>query len=88
MAATLERADREGAFTLCDRATFVARRDGLALAILYQGDDALDNEYSVLEREDTTLSTFLRSEAGRRLIGEHGVREHGEALFSPSPETP
>ena len=84
MAATLERASAEHAFTLADRATFVTHRARLALAVLYQDDAALANEYSVLEKGDRSLSTFLTSEPARRQVGAHGVKEHGEALFTPA----
>ena len=93
MGATLERASTERAFTLTDRSTYLARRKALDLAILFQGDPALRNDYSVLEpvsraanREGAhALELFLRSPEGRSLIGGFGVAEVGEPLFTPEP---
>ena len=69
-------------------ATFVAKRKKLALAIVFQGDDELINEYSLLEPKDgakaRALVDFLRSDDGRALIGAFGVLEHGEPLFTPT----
>jgi tungstate transport system substrate-binding protein len=85
MAATLARTDEEDGFTLTDRATFVAKRKSLDLAIVYQDDPALENPYYVLEKEDASLSRYLTSEEARARIGAFGVAEHGESLFTPSP---
>lgn len=92
MGATLATAAREQAFTLSDRATFIARRGDLDLAIVFQGDARLDNVYSVLEPGPGSgadaagaraLAGFLRSETGRSLIGSFGVQPYGEPLFMP-----
>jgi tungstate transport system substrate-binding protein len=85
MAATLARTAQLGGFTLSDKATFLARKKSLDLVILYQDDDALANEYAVMERDDASWSTFLGSEDARAIVGAHGVREHAEPLFTPSP---
>src|SRR5688572_14870405 len=47
MGATLNVADQKDAYTLSDRATFLALRDRLALAVLSEGDAALRNVYHV-----------------------------------------
>jgi tungstate transport system substrate-binding protein len=94
MGATLDRAAKEGAFTFSDRGTFLARRNTLDLVIVFQGDPALENRYSVLEpapaasvnaKGAQALGSFLRSDAGRRVIGTYGIDRYGEALFSPAP---
>lgn len=88
----LELAARHHAFTLSDRATFLARRRDLDLAVLFQGGADLDNVYAVLEPApapgvDTegarAFVEFLRSPAGRGLIGSFGVENLGEPLFTP-----
>lgn len=49
MGAVLTLADESQAYTLSDRATYLARRqEGLSLAILLEGDPALLNPYSVI----------------------------------------
>jgi tungstate transport system substrate-binding protein len=92
MAQALELADREHAFTLSDRATFLARRGDLGLAILFQSDAELDNTYAVLEPAPRpgvdpdgarAFVEFLRSDTGRSLIGSFGVDTFGEPLFAP-----
>ena len=92
MGATLERASSDGAFALTDRGTFVARRKDLDLVIVFQGDPALQNHYSVLEPAPSrsanadgarAFASFVRSEAGRALIGSFGIDRYGEALFTP-----
>ncbi|WAS94913.1 substrate-binding domain-containing protein [Nannocystis punicea] len=92
MAEALGLAAREHAFTLSDRATFLTRRGDLGLAILFQGGSDLDNVYAVLEPAPQTaadaegaraFAEFLRSPAGRRLVGSYGVETVGEPLFTP-----
>jgi tungstate transport system substrate-binding protein len=88
MGRTLEIASDEDGYTLSDRATFVSLRKDLDLAIVFQDDPALDNRYAVLElakpAEGTrSLAEFLRSEAGRAIIGSFGIADHGEPLFTP-----
>lgn len=95
MGQTLLRASEEKAFSLTDRATFISLRDELDLAILFQGDPELRNVYAVVEPAEGTsgadaeaaraFATFLRSEKGRSLIGQFGVDESGESLFTPEP---
>jgi tungstate transport system substrate-binding protein len=92
MGETLERASDEGAFTLCDRSTFLAKQKDVKLAIVFQGDDALRNTYSVIEPKSGTqanadgaraLAEFLLSPEGRAIIGAYGVKASGEPLFTP-----
>ncbi|HZO14044.1 MAG TPA: substrate-binding domain-containing protein [Polyangiaceae bacterium] len=93
MAATLERADKESAFALSDRGTFLARRDDLDLVIVFQGDAALENIYAVLEPKPRDgidekgaelFAAFLRSPRAREIIGSFGVEKVGEPLFTPT----
>ncbi|MDI3287036.1 substrate-binding domain-containing protein [Polyangium sp. 15x6] len=92
MGETLERASDEGAFTLSDRATFVAKQKDLELSIVFQGDAALRNTYSVIEPKAgaganaegaRAFAEFLLSPEGRALIGAFGVKASGEPLFTP-----
>lgn len=91
MGATLARASDEGAFALCDRATYLARQKDLKLAIVFQGDAALRNTYAVIEPKGGAgnvagareLTTYLLSPEGRALIGTFGIEPLGEPLFTP-----
>jgi tungstate transport system substrate-binding protein len=93
MGETLAKASTEKAFTLTDRSTFLAKRKGLSLVILFQGDDELRNFYAVLEPKQgqsgvdadgaKALTDFLRSPEGRAAIGGFGVAAYGEPLFTP-----
>jgi tungstate transport system substrate-binding protein len=92
MGATLARASAEGAFTLADRSTFVAKQKELKLAIVFQGDEALRNTYVVVEPKPGAaangqgahaLAEFLLSPEGRAAIGAFGVKTSGEPLFTP-----
>lgn len=87
MKETLERASKDQAFALTDRATFLANRKDLELAIVFQGDDELANTYSVLELAPhegaRAFAEFVRSKEGRAVIGAYGVETFGEPLFTP-----
>jgi tungstate transport system substrate-binding protein len=92
MGETLSRASDEGAFTLSDRATFLAKQKGLKLAIVFQGDPALRNTYAVIEPKAgaavnaegaRAFADFLLSPEGRGIVGAFGVKERGEPLFTP-----
>src|SRR5262249_5599386 len=48
MGQVLRMADQKRAYTLSDRATFLAQRQGIDLDILFQGDPVLVNRYSVI----------------------------------------
>jgi tungstate transport system substrate-binding protein len=92
MGETLERASDEGAFTLCDRSTFLAKQKDLKLAIVFQGDESMRNTYAVIEPKGgaqvnaegaRALADFLLSPEGRAIIGAFGVKASGEPLFTP-----
>lgn len=96
MGAVLNMSAELGAYTLSDRATYVARQaDGLALDILYEGDRALFNPYGVLPVSpekfpwvnaagaDTFIEWLLSVET-QTLIGEYMVND--QVLFTPNSE--
>jgi tungstate transport system substrate-binding protein len=92
MGAALERASEEGAFTLADRSTFLAKQKDLKLAIVFLGDEGLRNTYAVIEPGPSApvnatgaraLAEFVTSPEGRALIGAFGVQDRGEPLFTP-----
>jgi tungstate transport system substrate-binding protein len=93
MEATLRVANENGGYCLTDRATYLSHRKELDLAILFEGDKALLNQYSVIAvspkkfphvnyRLAQAFVSFLTSENGQRLIGEFGQEKFGQRLFT------
>ncbi len=94
MGATLTIASEKGAYTLTDRATFLANQSNLQLVILYEGDNALLNIYHVIVvNHDKWPSTnlggaiafanYTTSLEGQDIIGSYGVEKYGQQLFIP-----
>jgi len=94
MGATLTIASEKGAYTLTDRATFLANQDNLDLAILLEGDPSLLNVYHVITVNPdkwtavnadgaTAFADYLTSVEGQKLIGNFGVEKYGQPLFIP-----
>ncbi len=94
MGATLGIADDRRAYTLTDRATYLALSRRLALTTLVEGDRALFNVYSVMEvnpangpRVSATggkaFADFMVAPATQALIRAFGVEKFGRALFVP-----
>jgi tungstate transport system substrate-binding protein len=95
MGAVLTMSDEQGAYTLSDRATYLARTlEGTGLEILVEGDPILYNPYGVIavnpeknpEIQADLANEFidwLISEATQEKIGQFGVEEFGSPLFVP-----
>src|SRR2546422_931204 len=94
MAATLQMADQKRAYTITDRATYLAWRDKIQLVPEVEGDSLLYNVYHVMEvnpnnapRVNTAgakaLADFLVAPATQALIGEFGKSRFGQSLFVP-----
>lgn len=94
MGAVLRMADQKRSYTLADRATFLALRSTLDLAVLCQGDPEAVNLYSVIvvspdrhphvKRESAQrFADFLRSAEARDLIARFGMEKYGQPLFMP-----
>jgi len=94
MGATLQIAGQRQAYTLSDRATYLAQQDTLDLAILLEGDPALLNVYHAIvvnpERYPNVnvagaraFTAFLVRDDVQRIIGAFGVEDYGEPLFFP-----
>jgi tungstate transport system substrate-binding protein len=95
MGATLRIASEKEAYTLTDRATFLAQSDTLDLEILVEGDAALLNIYHVMsvnperwpavnDAGASSWSEFLTSEETQIVIGRFGTEEFGQPLFFPA----
>ncbi|MFR9806164.1 substrate-binding domain-containing protein [Pseudonocardia sp. RS010] len=94
MGATLRVAGEKAAYTLSDRATYLAQRDTLSLEVLGEGDPGLLNVYHVIEmtrragdrvRPDgaTAFADWIVSPAAQEAIGRFGRAEFGQPLFTP-----
>jgi len=99
MGAVLTMADEQQAYTLSDRATYLARTlEGTELVILVEGDPVLFNPYGVIavdpdkgpqikaELADVFID-WLISVPTQEKIGEFGVEEFGSPLFTPDSAT-
>lgn len=98
MGAVLTMADEQQAYTLCDRATYLARTlEGTDLVILVEGDPILFNPYGVIavnpeknpeinaELADQFID-WLISVPTQEKIAEFGTEEFGMPLFTPDSE--
>ena len=94
MGATLGIADDRNAYTITDRATFLAFQKRVRLPILVEGDRPLLNIYSVLEvnpangpRVNTAggkaFADFMVAAETQRVIKTFGVEKFGQPLFVP-----
>lgn len=94
MGATLKIASEKKAYTLTDRATFLANQKTLSLQILVEGDKVLLNVYHVISVNPAkwpkvntagakAFADYITSAEGQDLIGKFGVDKFGQALFTP-----
>jgi len=94
MGATLGIANDRGAYTITDRATYLAFRKRMALVVLLEGDKPLLNIYSVMEvnpangpRINTaggkSFADFMVAPETQAVIKSFGVEKYGQALFVP-----
>ena len=94
MGQVLRMAGEKRAYTLSDRATYLAQRKGTDLDILLEGDPLLLNRYSVIvvspdkhphvrEQAARQFADFLLSDEAQKVIADFGKKEFGEPLFFP-----
>src|SRR6266516_6360482 len=99
MAATQQMADQKRAYTLTDRATYLAGRDKPQVVPMVEGDSLLFNVYHVMEvnpqnapRVNTAggraLADFFVSAQAQALIGAFGRSRFGQSLFVPDAGKP
>ncbi|MDQ0412625.1 substrate-binding domain-containing protein [Mesobacillus stamsii] len=93
MGATLQIASEKQAYTLTDRATFLAQKKNMPdTEILVEGDESLLNIYHVMqvnnEKHDKVNAAgskafvdYMTSEETKKIIKEFGTDEYGEPLF-------
>jgi tungstate transport system substrate-binding protein len=87
-------ASEKRAYTLIDRATFLAQKRTLELVPIAEGEPLLLNPYGVIvvsaakqpkvhEAEATTFARWLCTPEAQKLIGEFGVDQYGGQLYVP-----
>lgn len=95
MGDVLKIADEKMAYTMTDRATFLAMKDDLDLEVVVEGDEALFNQYGVIpvnpDKGDIInalgaeeFTKWIISEKAQALIADFGVDKYGEGLFIPN----
>ena len=99
MGATLTIASERHAYTLTDRATYLALREALDLAVLVEGDAGLLNVYhvhvvnpdrheGVAAEQAEAFAAFLLEPETQALIGRFRAEEFGRSLFTPAVQSP
>jgi tungstate transport system substrate-binding protein len=94
MGETVRVASEKRAYTLIDRATYLAQRKTLELVPIAEGEPVLFNPYGVIvvsakklpkvhELEATTFARWLVTPEVQKLIGEFGIDKYGERLYVP-----
>ncbi len=94
MGATLTIASEKGAYTLTDRATYLANKDTYNLEILSEGDNALLNVYHVIVVNPEkwpkinldgakAFAAFMIDPETQAVIAQFGVDKFGQPLFTP-----
>jgi tungstate transport system substrate-binding protein len=94
MGQTLGIANERGAYTITDRATFLAFQQRVKLPILVEGDRPLLNVYSVMEVNPANgprvnvaggkaFADFMLSPEVQTVIKSFGVDKYGQPLFVP-----
>jgi len=99
MGETLQMADEKRAYTITDRATYLAWRDKVQLVPMVQGDTLLYNVYHVLELNPRNaprinvaggkaFADFMVAPATQAVIGDFGKTRFGQSLFIPDAGKP
>lgn len=94
MGATLTIASEKSAYTLTDRATYLANKSNLQLEILVEGDKSLLNVYHVITVNNEkwpkanydgaiAFLKFMTESSTQEVIGQFGVDKYGQQLFIP-----
>jgi tungstate transport system substrate-binding protein len=94
MGATLTIASEKGAYTLTDRATYLANKANLQLDLLLEKDNSLLNVYHVITVNPVkwpkvnydgaiAFAKWITDPATQDVIGKFGVDKYGQQLFIP-----
>ena len=101
MGATLTLADQKDAYTICDRATYLARKSTIQSQVRVEGDPKLLNVYHVMPINPMkfpgvpinaagggAFARFLVLPDTQRVIGDFGKDKYNQALFFPDAGKP
>jgi len=99
MGQTLTIASEKDAYTICDRATYLAFSKRIKLGILLEGDPRLFNVYHVMEVNPArypkvnaaggkAFADFMVSPEAQASIKQFGVEKYGQPLFVPDAGKP
>lgn len=94
MGATLTIASEKSAYTLTDRATYLANKHHLQMDVLIEGDQSLLNVYHVITVNNEkwprvnyegamAFLEFMTAPSTQEVIGQYGVDKFGQPLFYP-----
>jgi tungstate transport system substrate-binding protein len=91
MAEALRLANQRQAYILADRATYEKLRNELTqLRIVFEGDERMRNQYSVIVVDSANnvagaraFAQWIRATDAQRLIAAHGTDHRGRPLFTP-----
>lgn len=92
MAGTLSIANEKAAYVLADRSTYLSMKKNIGLVVLYEGDEALINRYSLILANPARFSElnvagarafydFVLSNRGKAVIETFGADKYGAPLF-------
>ena len=99
MGATITMAEEKQAYCLTDRGTWLKMKNDadveMQIAIVCEGAADLLNQYGIIavnpekypevnNEGANAMIEWIRSEEVQKLIGEYGVEEYGQALFTPN----
>jgi tungstate transport system substrate-binding protein len=91
MGAVLRMASETDAYTLTDRATYLAQGDDSVLLVHVEGDDALFNQYGVIPIADAAnpegaeaFTDWITSEEGQEVIASFTLEGTDDTLFTPN----
>jgi len=97
MGDVIQMADELQAYTMSDRATYLAMSQGIDLKVLVEGDPVLFNQYGVMavnpDKNDQinnegakAFIEWLLSSETQEMISGFGVEKYGQPLFIPNAE--
>jgi tungstate transport system substrate-binding protein len=92
MGQTLQVSSEKNAYTLTDRATYLAQKKNLAMDIMVEGDPSLLNIYHVITVNPqkwpkvnvagaNAFRDFLLAPDTQKTIGSFGIAQYGQPLF-------
>lgn len=95
MGAVIQMADEMKAYSLTDRATYLAMKDKTELDIIVENDPSLYNQYGVIavnpnkndkinNKGAQAFVDWILSEKVQKLIGQFGMDKYGQSLFIPN----